>query len=176
MFCFVILLIGLVSEIKSQVSDDGVCPRVTTQNDFDVPRLMGVWYIQAHYPDGFGVAARCNKAEYTMLPNGTVIILNTKVMSNTGQQKSSISTLDPAGRGTDGKFSITFPVGPENPPPPYWVLETDYESYAVAWSCRSLKTTKNFMKHIRYIWLMTRTHNPPANLFRRMSNVVKNLI
>ena len=38
---------------------------------------------------------------------------------------------------------------------PYWILDTDYKSYTVVWSCGSVG-----IANLKVIWLMTRERSP----------------
>ena len=42
---------------------------------------------------------------------------------------------------------------------PYWVLDTDYHSYTVVWTCVSLG-----LANMEYIWLMTRERIPSIDV------------
>lgn len=39
---------------------------------------------------------------------------------------------------TEGKLEVVFPSLPGKIPAPYWILETDYDNYAVVFSCTDL--------------------------------------
>lgn len=46
------------------------------------------------------------------------------------------------GRFDDPKLTVTFPSLPLPIDAPYWVLGSDYDTYAVAWSCTNLGVLK----------------------------------
>lgn len=46
------------------------------------------------------------------------------------------------GRSDDPKLTVTFPSLPLPIDAPYWVLDSDYKSYAVVWSCTNFGVFK----------------------------------
>lgn len=38
-------------------------------------------------------------------------------------------------RSDEAKLSVRFPSLPVNVAAPYWVVDTDYDSYSLVWSC-----------------------------------------
>merc|ERR1712071_702963 len=97
----------------------------------------GVWYENRNYFALFQLFQRCVKATYTDNGDGTIGVKNEAVRYLTGRANSITGTARPLD-GTNAKLGLTFAGSPFSPPDaPYWVLGTDYTSYAIVWSCNS---------------------------------------
>jgi lipocalin len=73
---------------------------------FDIKKYMGTWYELGHYPTFFQSSDFYNtKAEYTLMKNGTVKVVNS-ALSN-GEEISSTGS---ATQVAPGKFKVGFPI------------------------------------------------------------------
>ncbi|KAL4713876.1 hypothetical protein ACJJTC_015530 [Scirpophaga incertulas] len=60
---------------------------------------------------------------------------------------------------TEAKLEVHFPSVPGNFGAPYWVVETDYTSYALVWSCNDFS-----LFHTSTSWILTRARNPHSTV------------
>ena len=49
----------------------------------------------------------------------------------------------------------------------YWILGTDYRSYAVAWTCLPIG-----LNHEKYLWMNTRQRNPDSAVIKKARAVI----
>lgn len=51
-------------------------------------------------------------------------------------------------KSDEAKLAVSFPSLPYNIEAPYWVVDTDYDSYAVVWSCYEFGVFHTGMLHL----------------------------
>ncbi|KAJ8723730.1 hypothetical protein PYW07_007710 [Mythimna separata] len=119
--------------------------------NFEVNKFLGLWHQISSYesPNGNGACAR---AEYTQ-GDGVVNILNSEVVDQEVLSIDGYATVS----GTDAKLSVVLNI-PDAPPTPreLWILRTDYESYAVAYSCVNMPDEDLKQRRV-YSWILSRT-------------------
>lgn len=72
-------------------------------------QYLGRWRLIESYPSAFQLGA-CNRAEYSLNTDGTVIVYNTEVVNQTFSQATGVATLVlDANNQPIGKFQVTFP-------------------------------------------------------------------
>ena len=136
--------------LGSGSSNSVVCDDVAPLDSFDAARYMGTWYEIQHshgaifQPDNFD----CTRAEYTDLDAAAGTF---KVYNN-----SQIGFLPPTGvHGTascagqpNGQCIVSF-FGQKFDEPNYKVVDTDYETYSIVYSCSP--------NDMQYLWILSRT-------------------
>ncbi|KAK9888734.1 hypothetical protein WA026_000960 [Henosepilachna vigintioctopunctata] len=132
------------------------CPDLPVQRNFDVEKFMGNWYERNVYTAGSG-GDRCNLDTFRSTDCGS-FNLN---MTDAGDWLVS-GRARPIGAEA-AKLVVDYFVG-ANAELPYWILETDYNSYAVAWSCLQSPAAT-----LRYAWVLTRNRNSEEALQRGLS-------
>jgi len=60
-------------------------------------------------------------------------------------------------------FSVSFGEGPRSP---YWVLSTDYETYAAVYSCTDLGNTQT-----EFAWILSRKRTLNAEAVTKLMNL-----
>ena len=103
-----------------------------------------MWYEQArdkglpfeHYD--------CNTAQYS-LQTGGLLVHNTEYNPSTGKVEGTYANATCNGAQCSVKFVEYVPAGD------YRVLSTDYESYAIVYSCKDVEVAKT-----HFAWLLTR--------------------
>ncbi|XP_067625331.1 uncharacterized protein [Eurosta solidaginis] len=161
------LVIFLTSSslVSGQVFRGGLCPsNVQTVQDFDPSAYLGTWYEYAKYPFLFEAGGRCISANYDANGDDEVTVTNTQV--NFKNQNQSIDGF--AKIVGPGKLSVRFNgfaslAGDAD----YWVIGTDYNIYAVVYSCKSL-----LFAHAEVIWILTRERNPSEETIKTAMNVI----
>ncbi|XP_045533460.1 uncharacterized protein LOC123720756 isoform X1 [Pieris brassicae] len=123
--------------------------------DFNVTRYLGRWRMLETYHSEFQ-RGTCNDATYTLLNDGTVSALNSQVIN---EELDTITGIASASSDGSAKLSVKFPTTTEAAD--YWVLNTDYDSYALVYSCKNLE---NNQKRV-WSWKLSRTTelSPSAN-------------
>lgn len=162
-----IVTVCIASSAMGQVPFLGSCPSVEPMPDFDVSQYLGKWYEVERYFAFFEFGGKCVTANYSRGENGSVIIVNSQISSLSGVSSSIEGVARKVGKGSDAKLSVTFPSLPLPFDAPYWVLDTDYESYAVVWSCNNFE-----LFCLRYVWILTREPNPPVAVLEKAYQVL----
>ncbi|XP_042315576.1 apolipoprotein D isoform X2 [Sceloporus undulatus] len=140
------LLLGLT---QAQTFHMGKCPDPPVQEVFDIHKYVGKWYEIEKLPSNFE-KGNCIQANYSLRENGKVKVVNKEV-----HMDGTINEIE--GEAFQGdhqepaklhvKFNWYMPAAP------YWVISTDYENYALVYSCTSFLR----LFHVDYAWIMSRT-------------------
>ncbi|XP_044746728.1 apolipoprotein D-like [Coccinella septempunctata] len=150
----------------SQVLNTGKCPKIeSVQQDFDLNKYLGKWYEQEKYFTIFELDGRCISATYSLADDGTVKVLNQQIDKLTNKTRSIEGSAKPQGDGKEAKLSVNFGNFGNLPihiDAPYWILETDYVSYAVVWSCTDFGILST-----KFAWILTRERNPPSEVLEK---------
>ncbi|KAJ8669023.1 hypothetical protein QAD02_000282 [Eretmocerus hayati] len=148
---FGLLVIG---SAVAQIPSFGGCPDVETVSNFDVKKYLGKWYEQERFFAAFEVGAKCVTAEYSENDNGTIKVVN-KQINYVTSKPSSIEGYAVQKTPGDAKLGVIFPSSPIKSEGPYWIVDTDYDSYAVVWSCSELGFAS-----AKIAWILTRERFP----------------
>ncbi|XP_017051554.1 apolipoprotein D [Drosophila ficusphila] len=140
---------------SGQVALPGKCPNVTVLDTFDAEAYMGVWYEYSKYPFVFEIGKKCIYANYSIIDNNTVSVVNAAINRFTGKPSNVTGQAKVLG---PGQLAVAFYPGQSLTQANYIILGTDYESYAVVYSCTSLGPIAN----IKLVWILTRQREPSA--------------
>ncbi|XP_026528646.1 purpurin-like [Notechis scutatus] len=124
-YTLLMTLIFMINDCMGQTSC--VVDSFTVKEDFDPKRYAGKWYALAKKdPEGLFLQDNIS-AEYTIEEDGTM------TASSKGRMKlfGCPGTLMWKSRsGSPGSYS---------PGDNYWVIDTDYDNYAITYACRTVK-------------------------------------
>ncbi|KAF2356922.1 Lipocalin/cytosolic fatty-acid binding domain [Trinorchestia longiramus] len=172
-FLFSILTLGLMAQAQEIFFKK--CPSPTVVKNLDLNRYLGKWYENRRYFAIFQIGGRCTTAIYTDAGNGLVKVENiqTNLFGKRNNVVGQAKLANP--ESTEGKLSVSFSsetpyenMANEVTDSNYWVLDTDYTSYAVVWSCRNA-----LIFNTQFLWVLTRERNPPTTLINRALAVIK---
>ncbi|CAG7784742.1 unnamed protein product [Allacma fusca] len=167
----ILQLLAVILGTEAQVSFQGTCPDLPVVEPFDLQKYLGVWYEIEKYPAKFETGGKCVLATYTLNPNGTIQVRNSNIHNATGvydQIIGSARLADPTGK--QAKLLVTFPTAPVEREAPYWVLQTDYDYYAIVWSC-----SPNGENNMQFLWYLSRTRNPDDDERSHSREIMKQL-
>ncbi|XP_052744153.1 uncharacterized protein LOC112046433 [Bicyclus anynana] len=135
--------------------------------NFNAEAYLGRWRLIQSYPQK-SQTGTCNEANYSLNPDGsTVDVYNTQVIN---QELDSINgTAILAANDGNAKLLVTFPNSPE--PAPYWVLDTDYVSFALVYSCRNIDTYRRQVTS----WKLSRTSQLTPSAVERINLIVNKI-
>ncbi|CAK1601707.1 unnamed protein product [Parnassius mnemosyne] len=152
----------------AQIVSVGKCPEVKAMSNFDAKRYLGRWYEAEKYFAFFELGGRCITADYGE-KNGVITVSNKQINNITGKRTGieGYATLD--SNTGEAKLLVTFPKMPVSIPAPYWVIDTDYDNYAVVWGCIEFGN----VIHGRNAWILTRQRNPPASVLKKAYEAIK---
>ncbi|KAK7108370.1 apolipoprotein D-like [Littorina saxatilis] len=140
----------------------GACPEPPVVEDFDINSYVGTWYEYERFPVPYEALIKCGQATYNIIDDTTVSVNNTgireikiagRTLSRYRQSASGTATIpDPSVPAKlvvsfGGQILSYFAKGN------YWVLATDYTSYALVYSCTSLPFG---VAHFDAAWILTR--------------------
>lgn len=116
-----------------------------TVEHVDVAKYMGTWYEIAKFPQRFEKGLVGITANYTLLPNGKVSVLNSGYKENfNGELRTARGKAWVVDTSTNAKLKVSFfwPFAGN-----YWILELgkDYEYVVVGENSR------------KYLWILSRT-------------------
>jgi apolipoprotein D and lipocalin family protein len=140
--CFVILIVVITVRVQSFR-----CPNIQTKQNFTAEQYMGRWYEIQKYPFLPEFFQKCVTADYTLNSNGTVTVVNRAqfLLTNIPVSITGIATpnaTDPA------RLKVDFYTGVIGD---YWVLDTDYTSYSLVYSCVNF-----FLFRFENAWILSR--------------------
>ncbi len=150
-----ILLIALTITTLSMITCDtsfGGCPSVNYElQSFDPERYLGTWYEVARSKSIPFEKGDCISAQYTSREDGKIGVLNTMQVDGVKESASAVATRDK----TD-QFRLQVQFGDSFIAKlfkgDYRVVDTDYENYAIVYSCSDFIIGK-----VEYYWVLSRT-------------------
>lgn len=163
-----VLMVGLVmvsvpDGLLAQRIVNQLCPDPESRpivQYFDLERYVeGRWYEILRYDQHFEKDCDCGYATYTPQDDGSVKVENccerlpnTTIKCSIGKAVVSFPDQFPL----EGKFNVTFGGPPKNSN--YWIMETDYDNFAVIYFCKNISDTKS----AEAAWVLSkqRTINP----------------
>uniref|UniRef100_A0A182M3P1 Apolipoprotein D n=1 Tax=Anopheles culicifacies TaxID=139723 RepID=A0A182M3P1_9DIPT len=154
------LLVCELTCVEAQVPGFGKCPKVPVEENFDTYAYLGRWYEQEKYPFFFELGGKCITADYSLNPDGTIGVLNTQKNSLTGNDNSISGS---ARIVQSAKLAVKFPTAPFNVEAPYWVVGTDYKTFAVVYACSDLRGFIN----AKVAWILTRKRHPDIETMKK---------
>ncbi|KAL7741679.1 hypothetical protein ACLKA6_000300 [Drosophila palustris] len=141
--------------VLAQVPFPGQCPQVKIMDTFDLDAYMGIWYEHSKYPFAFEIGKKCIYAKYENIDNSTVSVVNAAINRLSGKPTNITGTAKVV---APAQLAVSFFEGQEVSQPNYQVLGTDYDSYAVVYSCSSLTP----LAHLKIVWILTREREATA--------------
>lgn len=163
----IFIIVIIANAAIAQVPFLGTCPNLEAAPHLELDKYLGKWYEVERYFAWFEFSGKCVTANYSLNDNDTVKIVNKQISSLTGVASSIEGIGRLIGRSDDSKLTVTFPSLPLPFDAPYWVLDTDYESYAVVWSCTNLGVF-----NVRNVWILTREPKPPVAVLEKAYQVI----
>lgn len=143
-----VLLIGTVG-ISCQTNKNNKTMNTTTVSNLDVNRFMGSWYEIARYEHSFEKGMTHVKANYSLLPDGTIRVLNSG-MKNGKKKEIEGKARKKKGSNSNSKLEVSFFLWFYSD---YFVFELDDNyQYAVIGSSSD-----------KYLWILSRTPQLPQS-------------
>ncbi|XP_070560544.1 apolipoprotein D-like [Ptychodera flava] len=133
----------------------GRCKKIGVKEDFDLDQYLGTWYEIQKIPAGFERGLKCGTAHYELKSNGHIKVWNRgiKVSSNAAND-DVVGDADTPNPNQPAKLKVKFSRW--QPRGNYWVVDTDYTSYAVVYSCTSFFG----LVRMEYAWVLARERQP----------------
>ncbi|KAJ8930852.1 hypothetical protein NQ314_016271 [Rhamnusium bicolor] len=129
----IILCLSIIA--KAQVPSLGFCPEYLPMAEFDIDRFLGKWYETERYFQFSEVASRCVVTDYAMTASGKIYVSNEITNRLTGIKRVIEGHVELAGKANEGKLNVKYSTSPISTESTLTILDTDYDSFAVIWSC-----------------------------------------
>ena len=143
-----VFLIGTIG-ISCQTNKNNKTMNTTTVSNLDVNRFMGSWYESARYEHSFEKGMTHVKANYSLLPDGTIRVLNSG-MKNGKKKEIEGKARKKKGGDSNSKLEVSFFLWFYSD---YFVFELDDNyQYAVIGSSSD-----------KYLWILSRTPQLPQS-------------
>ncbi|KAK9875349.1 hypothetical protein WA026_007747 [Henosepilachna vigintioctopunctata] len=159
---------------QAQKFNIGQCPSYDEQDNFDLKRFLGKWYEAQTYSHGYERNLKCVELDFTAGAKNNTMNLDIKwkdSRNNDGQ------IVDTAEMWYPGDFSsdMQIPMAPSffmRDGGNYYVLGTDYETYAVVYACPSYQLVVYYLNY-QNVWVLTRDRNPSQQVLKNAQEAFK---
>ncbi|XP_071181610.1 apolipoprotein D-like [Mytilus edulis] len=159
-------ILSLIGSSNSQVISKGKCPDVKVVSDFKLSSYLGDWYEIYKFKADFENGQSCIHANYQKKANGHIQVYN-RGQTEDGKITTAIGDGYNPDPNEPAKLAIKFsPVAPYGK---YWVLDTDYTSYTLVYSCTDLFS----VTHVEFAWILSRQRTLDAAISSRLFNIMK---
>ncbi|XP_013192229.2 insecticyanin-A [Amyelois transitella] len=138
----------------------GECPDVKLQENLDSTKFSGIWYNVASYASDNRPIYDCATLDFQE-DNLGYTLRETFVTSDgvNRTQKSYLARVDPTfDAGNKAQFIVSHEDGDKVLQFPFFILSTDNDKYAIAYTCKTLK--KKARTHYVFTWILSRSKEP----------------
>ncbi|XP_047994052.1 uncharacterized protein LOC125232437 [Leguminivora glycinivorella] len=149
---------------------DGQCntASIPVVQSFEVNRFVGTWHEVSSYYSANAVGT-CARAEYTLV-GSTVNVVNSQVLNQRLDQITGTATL--IGTDQSGRLNVVLDVQGVLIPQELLILDTDYQNYAVSYSCYEISTTQRQVN----AWILSREQQLSATSQVEVNRVIASLV
>lgn len=150
----VVLLAGVMACINAAVvrNSRGACPPFTSKPDFDYLQYAGVWFEIEKIPVNFEEGMTCIRAIYDEIAPNVISVLNTAVLADGNLTDIYGSAYQPYPETEPGHLIVSFNARAGGAD--YYVLDTDYVTYAAVYNCVGIGEFK-----VEYAWILARANS-----------------
>ncbi|CAK1583860.1 unnamed protein product [Parnassius mnemosyne] len=144
------------SVIAAEFILPGECPNVKIQENLDYTKFSGLWYNVASYASDGRPIYDCAILNFQE-DNLGYTLRETYVSTDQGNrtQNSYFARVDPTfDAGNKAQFIVSHENGDKVLQFPFFILSTDYDNYAITYTCKTLK--KRQRTHYVFTWVLSR--------------------
>ncbi|XP_053695677.1 apolipoprotein D-like [Sabethes cyaneus] len=162
------LWLGWVAVVRGQIPGLGGCPDYSPIAKFNRSRFLGTWYEVERYFTVSEVATKCVSATYELQPDGKIYVRNALTNRFNNVERIISGVMVPPGKTKNGKYTVLYQSFPYNYNASFMVLDTDYDNFAVVYSCSNIGP----IGHTVSAWLLARERLPPGPILQRAYGVL----
>jgi len=145
----------LIYTANGQKIGFGRCKKIGVKEGFDLNQYLGRWYENMKIPTNFERGLKCGTATYSLKDNGHIRVENQGIaVSRNAADDSVVGDAYAPDSSQPAKLKVKFSWW--QPRGDYWVIDTDYTSYSIVYSCTSFF---GVMK-MEYAWVLARERQP----------------
>ncbi|XP_060096932.1 apolipoprotein D [Heteronotia binoei] len=143
------ILLGCLHEAWGQTFHMGKCPAPPVQEEFDVSKYLGKWYVIEKLLSN-SEKSDCFQTNYSRKENGKFKVVNKELLSDgtINEAEGEAWQADP-----DQPAQLHIKFHWLLPAAPYKVISTDYNHYSLVYSCLPFL----WVFHMDDAWILSRT-------------------
>ncbi|CAG2227909.1 apolipoprotein D-like [Mytilus edulis] len=153
---FVLCFILNVGVTHAQIVGIGKCPPVVAQKELDVKEYLGDWYEIYKFKANFEDGQECIKANYLLKEDKHIRVQNEGKTPN-GETISIVGDGYAPDENEPAKLLVKFSEAA--PYGNYWVIDTDYKTYTLIYSCSEVVDV-----HFEFAWILAREKSITAEI------------
>lgn len=169
----VIVTCLILVQVHSQQISSGECKNydVKIVQDFDASRYLGIWYEQARYEAIFQFNMDCVRANYSLIDENRIRVVNSGIVliANADSSIEGVARFVDSSKN-EGKLLVRFPLSPEGN---YWVIGTDYDNYAIVWSCTDI-LPGILSTNMQFLWILARSPHLSDDKMTEVKDILQN--
>ncbi|KAL5022910.1 hypothetical protein ScPMuIL_002065 [Solemya velum] len=165
-FFVVTLLSMLVLGCKCQIPSFGWCPNIPTQDNFDMNKFLGDWYEMYRFYNQDEAGQRCVQMRFQPAQRDGYCDMRTTGLANF-QPRTRYAQLHAPNSRQPGRLEISR-LGFVGMRGEYEILETDYSSYALVFSCRNVGLFR-----LQWAWILSRGRTLSPDLLSHLASVAR---
>ncbi|GIX93312.1 lipocln_cytosolic_FA-bd_dom domain-containing protein [Caerostris darwini] len=147
----------------------GSCPTPKVQADFQLEKFAGTWYVIETSSALDKVGKKCSLYKVEIKNPTKASTLHKFVSSITDKWKSEYSELSTPKKNEPAKLLVSPLKGTILARKyPLWVIDTDYDTHAIVYSCQSL-----LVAYTEDVWILSRTKTLDDEKKMKLYEVIK---
>ncbi|XP_039255820.2 apolipoprotein D-like [Styela clava] len=174
LYCFFVLIIVVSSCICQptlflRTSD---CPTPSVMKRFKLKQMDGQWYEISRFPSQWEIG-KCIQVSYNVSNEDGTVKMRWEQIYNNGSINYAHSVGHVKEKDPPAKLTLKF-TKPYNPwETPFWILDTDYNSYAIIYSCYPyFHPGLRRMFNTEFAWVMSRKRKMSVTKKRRLKSSI----